>query len=190
MKYGRLINAIKKTTILHILFILLAVIPCIIFGFHLQETADEYTLKAVYIYTFSQYLTWPQDTPSDNFIIAVIGQSEIFIHLNKIAQKEKVNNRDIIIKQFQSIKDIEFSHILFIPKTTKDLLPQILEKVENLNILLVSEIEGFAQKGAAINFVLAENGVKFEINQEVLKQVRINASSQLLRLAILVKNSE
>lgn len=189
MNCGRLINVIKKSTILLILFILLGIIPCIIFGFHLQETADEYDFKARYILLFSQYLTWPQETPSDNFIIAVIGRSKISIPLNKIAQIEKANNRDIIIKQFQSVGDIQFSHILFIPKTAKDLLPQILEKVKNSNILLISENDGFAQKGAAINFVLSEDKLEFEINRAVLDQVGIKASSQLLRIAILVKNT-
>lgn len=190
MKCGRLINAIKKTTILLILLILLGIIPSIIFGFHLQETADEYDFKVTFINYFFQYLTWPQDTPSDNFIIALIGQSKISIPLNKMAQIEKANNRDIIIKQFQSVGDIEFSHILFIPKAAKDLLPQILKKVKNLNILLISENEGFAQKGVAINFVIIENDLRFEINRAVLDQVGIRAGSQLLRHAILVKNKE
>lgn len=190
MKCGRVINAIKKTTIFLILFILLVIIPCIIVGFPLQETADEYDQKATYIFIFPQYMTWLKDTPSDNFIIAVIGRSKISIPLNKIAQIKKLNNRDIIIKQFQSIGDIEFSHILFIPKAAKDLLPQILEKVKNSNTLLISEIEGFAQKGGAINFVFDKDNVRFEINEAILDQVGIKASSQLLRLAILVKNTE
>ncbi len=190
MKCGRLIIAINKTTILLVLFILLGIIPCIIFGFPLQETGDEYDNKTSLIFLFSQYLTWPQETPSDNFIIAVIGRSKISIPLNKAAQIKKLNNRDIVIKQFQSVGDIEFSHILFIPKSAKDLLPQILEKVKNSNTLLISEIEGFAQKGAAINFVPSADKLVFEINRAVLDQLGIKASSQLLRSAILVKKSE
>jgi len=190
MKYRKLINAIKKTKPLLIVFILLTIIPCLFFGFHLQETTYEYHLKAVYIYNFSQYLTWPQDTPSDNFIIAVIGQSEIIIPLNEIATKEKVGTRNIVIRQFRTVGDIEFCHILFIPKTTKTLLPHILTKVKNTNILLISENEGFARQGTAINFVFVENKIKFEINQQTLEQVGIDASSQLLRLAILIKETQ
>lgn len=190
MNCGRLIHVIKKTTILLILLILLGITPCIIVGFPLQQTADEYDSKASIIHLFSQYLTWPKETPSDNFIIGVIGRSKISIPLNKIAQIKKLNNRDIIIKQFQSVGDIEFSHILFISKTAKDLLPQILEKVKNSNTLLISEMEGFAQKGAAINFVPAKDKLRFEINLAVLDQRGIKASSLLLKSAILVKNKE
>ncbi len=190
MNCGRLIHVIKKTTILLILILLLEVIPCFVFGFHIQETADEYDTKASYMLLFSQYLTWPKETPSDNFIIGVIGRSKISIPLNKIAQITKTKNKDIIIKQFQSVGDIEFSHILFIPKAAKGLLDQILEKVKNSNTLLISENEGFAQKGVAINFVPSEDNVEFEINRAVLDQVGIKASSQLLRHAILVKDTE
>jgi hypothetical protein len=58
--------------------------------------------------------------------------------------------------------------------------------LEELPILTVSEIEGFAQRGGIINFIIVEKKIRFEINPDAAKQVGIHISSQLLQLARIV----
>ncbi|MCK4640786.1 MAG: YfiR family protein [Candidatus Marinimicrobia bacterium] len=47
--------------------------------------------------------------------------------------------------------------------------------------------KGFANEGVAINFVTVEGKIRFEINIRALESAGLRVSSQLLKLAILVK---
>ncbi len=98
-----------------------------------------------------------------------------------------VNNRKILIKHLDNVQDIDTCQILFISASKKNELDAILKKIEHKNILTISDSEGFAHKGVAINFVIIEGKIKFEINNRALERAGLQVSSQLKKLAILVE---
>jgi hypothetical protein len=54
-------------------------------------------------------------------------------------------------------------------------------------VLIVTEGKNLATKGAAINFIMINNKMKFEINQTAMRNAGLRVSNQLLDLAIVVK---
>jgi hypothetical protein len=56
--------------------------------------------------------------------------------------------------------------------------------------LTVSDIDGFAEAGGAIQFVVQENRVRFVVNLEVATQNRLRVSAKLLALARVINRSE
>jgi hypothetical protein len=52
--------------------------------------------------------------------------------------------------------------------------------------LTISEAPNLAEKGSAINFVILNNKLKFEINRNSIYKAGIKISAQLLKLAIIV----
>ncbi|MFC1538612.1 YfiR family protein [Candidatus Latescibacterota bacterium] len=147
-------------------------------------------LKAVFIYNFTKYIQWANNDTSGTFKIGVIGDSEIIIPLKEIGEKELVNNRKIEIKHCQNIWDINDCNILFISASEKNQLQDILNKVEYENILTVGDSNGFANEGVAINFVIVEGKLKFEINSSAFNKAELQVSSHLLKLAILIENGK
>ena len=55
-------------------------------------------------------------------------------------------------------------------------------------MLTVSDQPGYALQGVAINFIKKEGRIRFEINLDTMKAAGITPSSQILKLAHLVKN--
>jgi hypothetical protein len=53
-------------------------------------------------------------------------------------------------------------------------------------MLTISEETGFARMGTAFNFVVLNNKLKFEANLNAIYLAGLRASSQLLKLAIIV----
>jgi len=152
-----------------------------------KETGKEYDLKSTFIYHFTKYIKWTDSDSAEDFKIAILGDNDIITPLEKIANMRTVNNRTILIKHLENIQDIETCHILFISASKKDELDVILKKIEHKNILTISDSEGFAHKGVAINFVIIEGKIKFEINNRALERAGLQVSSQLQKLAILVE---
>jgi hypothetical protein len=149
--------------------------------------AAEYDVKAVFIHHFTRYLTWPRAAASGPFEIAIVGESAIVAPLRAIAARETVHGRPIAIR---TVADIEFlgqPQILFIARSAAPRLSEVLKRTQGRPILTISEEEGLAAKGTAVNFILRGESIKFEINEGALRESDIEAGSQLLRLAILVK---
>ena len=51
----------------------------------------------------------------------------------------------------------------------------------------VAEVPGFARSGGIINFTIKEDKVRFEINPAAAQRANLTISSQLLRLATIVR---
>jgi hypothetical protein len=149
--------------------------------------ASEYDVKAVFIYHFTRYLKWPQAESPGPFEVVILGESAIVAPLRAIAMKETAQGRPIAIRPITDIELLGQPQILFIARSAMSRLSDVLRRTQGRPILTVSEEEGLAARGMAVNFVLRGESVKFEINEGALRESDIKAGSQLLRLAILVK---
>ena len=148
-----------------------------------QTEQGEAALKAVFIYNFTKYIDW--DNIGNEFIIGVIGSSPIENALTEIARNNTIKNRRIIIRHYIKPEDIRFCQILFIGKRSSYPLPSILNEVGK-GVLTVSEEEGYSGQGTAFNFVIRNDKLKFEANLKAIDLAGLKASSQLLKLAIIV----
>ena len=156
------------------------------FTMPIQEEDEEYNIKAAFIYKFTNYIEWDSLIPGNEFVIGVVGSSPIKNQLNEIARTKTVNDKKIIIRQFNKSEEIVPCHILFIPQKTTLHLDDILAKAGAKGMLTISEKAGYAAKGTDINFIEVDNKLRFEANPKAINAAGLKASSQLLKLAIIV----
>ena len=150
----------------------------------------EYEIKAAYIYNFINYIDWPENAfpPAGGTItIGVVGDTPFGAALAVLNGKQ-VKGRTVALKQIVDIKDLDRCQIVFINSSEKARLPELLEKLKDSRALTVSEIDGFAQQGGIINFISEHNKVRFEINPDAARRLGLNISSELLKLAKVVKS--
>lgn len=149
-----------------------------------QTQGQEANLKAAFIYNFTRYIDWEKNGEPD-FVIGIIGPSYVSKPLTEIAATKVVDNKKIIIRQFEKPEDISYCHILFIPKGLNYPLRSVLDKVGK-GTLTVSEENGFAKQGSAFNFTISNEKLKFEANLRAIYTAGLKVSSQLLKLATIV----
>jgi hypothetical protein len=150
-----------------------------------QAANQESSLKAVFIYNFTKYIEWDNLNADDNFIIGVMGSSSLDATIEAIAKRNLVKNKKIVLRHFTNPEDISYCHVLFIPRDYPVPVRIIAEKV-NKKVLIISERQGAARQGAAINFIIVNDKLKFEISTEAVYTAGLKASSQLLKLANIV----
>ena len=150
-----------------------------------QRGEEDYNLKAAFIYNFTKYIDWG-DRDSGPFTIGVIGDSPVYNSLREIAKTKTVNNREIQLYHFNDPDDIIPCHILFISADNSFSLSSVLARV-NKGTLTISEEPGYADFGTAFNFFIDNHKLKFEANISALNEEGMKASSQLLKLATIVK---
>ena len=156
-----------------------------------QDIDREYKLKAVYLYKFATYVEWPKQAFHDAdspFVIGILGPDPVGNNLRKIANEKKIDGRRIEVLNYQQPAEIKDCHILFMPRT---LPPEIRRSAVKLlagrNILLVGEESGFLEQGGVVDFVIAGNRIQIHISQPAYEREQLEVSSQLLRIANVVK---
>jgi len=169
---------------------------CAWLGLAAQPTPNQVTehqTKAAMLLKFLPYVKWPERafaTPTSPLRIAVIGTDPFGKALDETFKDKKFGARAIEIVRFKTVADIETCHILFAPQSEAARLDKLLEKLAGKPVLLIGESKDFAASGGAINFVLKDKRVAFEINQDAAKRAELELSSQLLKLAIPIKDAK
>jgi hypothetical protein len=170
-------------------FVLLFSMNTVLFGAKFQsQTVDEYLLKAIWIEKFTHFISWPRDINPDTslFIITVFNPDPFEGKLESIYAGTKIQDRPVKIVQVNSIEVIQPTHILFITKVTDSELDNILFRMKNQPVLIVSNVKDYAFRGTHINFTLVNNALRIEINETALKDSGLFASFRLLNIAKIV----
>ncbi len=148
-------------------------------------SSREYEIKAAYLYNFIKYVDWP--SYGDTITIGVLGSDPFGPALAPLNGKT-VKGRRLVIKHLDSVRDAQQCQIIFVSSSEKQRLQEIFESLRSARVLTVGETQGFADGGGIINFIEENNKVRFEINAEAARRTGLNISSELLKLARLVKS--
>ena len=144
----------------------------------------EYQVKAVFLYNFAQFVSWPSIQPSDApFVIGIVGDDPFNSYLDETVRGEKVNNRLLTTQRFRRRRDPLNCNILFISQSERDRAAQIVSSLKDRSVLTVSDIEGFADQGGMIELFTEKNKIHVRINLAAVKAANLKVSSKLLRVA-------
>jgi hypothetical protein len=158
------------------------------------EQSQEYKVKAAFLYNFINFVDWPEEKPSDEktITIGIIG-SDPFGQAFEPLKNKQAKDKKVLIKRFISLKESKLSsdqieairkcHLLFVCRSEKEQLKEIINLVQGHRVLTVGDMNGFLESGGMVNFIIEDTRICFEINNTVAKQAKLNIRSKLLRLA-------
>ncbi len=157
-----------------------------VFGPARAASFREYQLKAVFLYNFVNFVTWPEGAfngPTRPFVIGILGEDPFGSFLEKVVADETFKGRPVILKRSDSPAELTDCQILFISASNRSRLDFILRSVPSRHILTVGDFEGFMEAGGMINLTHADQRVRIEINVQSTRNAGLEVSSKLLRVA-------
>lgn len=146
----------------------------------------EYSLKAAFIYRFTEYVDWEGMPKDEEFRIAILGNTPLTANLVDIAENAEVGSRKIDVEEYENLNEIDECQILFVSKESSVPLQTILHKFNGKETLIVTEKDGYGERGSCINFFLSESKIRFEVNLEAVEKAGLAVSSQLLQHAVVI----
>ena len=172
----------------------LGIMGCVVLWSWLAAPAEltvarEYQVKAIFLYNFAQFVTWPATAFADErtpITIGILGDDPFGPFLKEAVRGEVIDGRALTIKRYKRVEEAIDSHLLFISKSERGHLAQILADVQGKSILTVGETEAFAHHGGIINLITVDNKVRYEINLDAARRAHLDISSKLLSLAKIV----
>jgi len=149
-----------------------------------------YQHKALYLFNFAKYTEWPKQAFADDnapFLLGILGTDPFHADIDIIKGKT-IKGRKLVIRYFHFVQEVTNCHLLFICASETNNLAQILQAVEHLSILTISEADGFIEHSGMINLVAEQKTagsqvVAFEINQAAAEKANLRLDTQLLKLA-------
>jgi hypothetical protein len=187
------LNPILRSQLAGFCLILLVLAPGGGTNLSAQTATKEYQVKAAFLFNFAQFVEWPSTvlTNADMpFCIGVLGDDPFGTALDETIQGETVNGHKIAVQHARRFKDLTNCQMIFICKSEKGRLKEIMTELDSGAVLSVSEIDGFAEKGGIINFYLDGSKVRFEINPAVARHDGLKVSSQLLSLGKIIQGGK
>jgi len=151
-----------------------------------DQAALERNVKAAFIYKFTNYIEWPQNSfsqPDTPLTIAVMGDDQLAAELNQLVSGRIVNGRPIAVRKIQDIEPSIAINILFVGHNESARLNEVVGALQARPILIVTESEGSLTQGSIINFLVIDGHVRFEIAQNSAEKRGLKLSSRLLAVA-------
>lgn len=161
-----------------------------------SSSSREYQVKAAFLYSFINFIDWPKEKMKDDndepILMGIIGKDPFGDAFEPIKNK-LVKGKRVVVRRFKGFNEIKNSideidtlgkcHLLYICPSEKGNNHRIIEIAQKNSILTVGDTESFLEDDGIINFIMEENKVRFEINNNAAEKSKLNIRSKLLRLA-------
>jgi hypothetical protein len=147
--------------------------------------ASEASVKAAFLYKFPGYVEWPPGAfPSATapFTFGVMGQDDVAAELERITVGKQWSGHPMAVKRVEA-DNLKGLQVLFIGRGATDRLGAVVRAAQLPGLLVVTENEKGLAYGAAINFVLHEDRVGFEVAPEAAERNGLRISSRMLAVA-------
>lgn len=156
----------------------------------IHAQVSEYEFKAAFIERFTRFIEWPDSIRSDTFNIVVIGKTPLQSTIDQLFKTLKIKNHNVKTTYTTDTNDLKYADLVFISKSEKKRIDEILALTSKYPILTISDTKGFATKGVHINMYDDNNYIRYEINQDAIQKSNLKVSSLLLTSAKIIKTDE
>jgi hypothetical protein len=150
---------------------------------------DESSIKAQWINDLIPYIRWT-GRPHKELNICIVGRENVHVYLKGIIEKEEIEAQrkgktlpPVHVEKQSTQADFTKCHILYVSTSEQDYVDDILKRTVGKQILTVSSLDQFANKGGIVEFVISSDGVVVRINEKPAEEAKIVIDSDLLGFA-------
>ena len=164
---------------------------CTLPAYAQSTPTDENMLKATFVYNFAKYADWPDNLwiKSPKLRICTAGERGGFAQaVAALESKPAIRDKQIEVRQIVHPEEAAGCLILVIAGRTR--MAEWTRGVRLAPVLTVGDGEGFAANAGLIGLYADGDRLRFEINQEASQRAGLKLSSQLLKLARLVRDEQ
>jgi hypothetical protein len=154
------------------------------------STPTEFDVKAAYLYNFAKFVQWPGDAArrdTRTFHVCVIGADPFGPVLDRVVAGGSINGRTVVARRVAAAQEARSCHILFLGGKDERLAVETLDALGRADVLTVSDLPEFTRRGGMIQFIVQGARVRFEVNLDRARDAGLMLSSELLRVALVVR---
>ena len=150
----------------------------------------ERQVKAAYLYKFAGFVEWPDGSfarPDAPLVIGVAGADALAEQLEQSVAGHSINGRAVQVKKVRRGEPLAGLHVLYLGVLDKPVLQEMLAASRSLALLTVSDSDEVYAMGSMINFVMADDKVRFDVALKPVALAHIRISARMLLAAYRVQ---
>lgn len=149
-------------------------------------SATDEQVRAAFLYQLAQYVTWPENKNREPLRFCVLGNDKLADMLGGVLQGKSIQERSLTVGKVSGPEQLAGCNVGFLSIGRRKQLQELLVHWSYPPVLLVGEMDGFAELGGMVNLKIDEGRVSIEINLNTARRAGLDMRSQLLRLARIV----
>jgi hypothetical protein len=149
-------------------------------------SVTEISVKAAFVFKFIAFVEWPPGSfaqPDSPVVIGVYAADDLADELARVVVSRNIGGRGIVVRRLRRAELDADLQMLFVGRDGAAELDQLLVGAERNPTLIVTEFADGLDLGGAINFVVVENKVRFDVALAAASERQIKISSRLLAVA-------
>jgi hypothetical protein len=150
-----------------------------------DSTVAEYRIKAAFLLKFLDFITWPTlaDRADGPVVIGVLGSSSLGDALQQAAAGRPAKGHPVQVRTLRDDESPSGLQMLFVGHAANGRVAAIAAATERQPMLLVTESDTGLALGAAVNFVVVDDKVRFDIALRPAERAGLKISARLLAVA-------
>ena len=156
----------------------------------LAQVSIEYDLKATFLYKFVAFVTWPPEAfeSADSPVrICVAGDDPFHEILDRAVSGQRIGDRRIEVDRQHVITPAARCHVVYVAGSVMQPVAEALEAIRGQPILTFTNSSREAPAKGVVHFVVRDNRLRFEIDEQQAATNRLVVSSKVLSLAVSVR---
>jgi hypothetical protein len=142
------------------------------------QTAQEHQVKAAFLFRFLSFMEWA-DQSSAPLLVGFVGAEEIAAELERMVPGRNARGRPVAVRRLKPGDSIAGAHVWMVGRAESEHIASLAKQ----GAFVVAETEGGLDRGAAINFVLDQGRVRFEVSLPNAERGKVRISSRMLAVA-------
>ncbi|MES2019619.1 MAG: YfiR family protein [Pseudomonadota bacterium] len=147
----------------------------------------ESQVKAAYLLKFASFVEWPEASfahPDSALQIGVAGNDGLAEQLERMASGRNVNGHPVKVRRMAPHEALDELHILFVDGALeRSAMATLLGAARGQSLLTVSDAGDAEASGCMINFVMADDKLRFDVALRHVAPSRLRISARMLAVA-------
>ncbi len=148
----------------------------------------EQKIKAGLVYNLLKYTAWPKESPSQTsgkLQICLFGEDPFDGYLAPL-EGRTAQQAPIFIIHINKVEETKDCSVVIIHRSMENNLTELLQFLENKNVLTISDIMQFAQRGGMVEMAKEDEKISLYINKDAVNHAGLNIQGPMLKLAKIV----
>jgi YfiR/HmsC-like len=156
----------------------LAMLPAV----SLAGVDPEDELKAAVVLSFLRYGEWPQ-SPAVNtpLAVGVLGRASFADALRRTLEGKLVNDHSVRVVRLKTAAEAQGCQVVYFAADQSSFIKAALENGLPARVLTIGESKDFLDWGGAVNLLVVDGHMGFEVSMVALERSGVSISSRLLR---------
>jgi hypothetical protein len=157
-----------------------------------RATADAPAQRAAFLYNVARFTAWPAEIlpPGAPLVLCALDDLDVAGALEQATSGQRIGEHPLTVWQGRAEGPIDACHVLYVGQTDTLRTSLLLAAVKGHPVLTVGVLPTFTKLGGTVR-LFEENGrVRFAVNVQSAQRTRLRLSSEMLKLATIVKDQD